>query len=79
MKKRTDYSISEDKKMFGRIYKVSGPCKLFFARLFKPQTSGRRREHGRSKDVRAGKYKYFKSFNMALGQSRVGQTRGRDH
>ena len=29
MKRKTDYTTGEDKSMFGRIYKVSGPCNLF--------------------------------------------------
>ena len=65
MKKRTDYSTSEDKKMFGRIYKVSGPRKhtLPTTNLTPSFPSGRRREHGRSQDVRAGiNYIKIKSF-----------------
>jgi len=32
LKNKTDYTIGEDKKMFGSIHKVSGPC-IYFAYL----------------------------------------------
>ena len=48
---------------YGRIFKVAGPCKPYF-KLKLP--SGRCRENVRIKDVRAS-------------QSRLGQTRGRNH
>lgn len=61
-------NFEEGQSKYGRIFKVAGPCKyspfplIIFLRVF----SGRRREHVRSKDVRAR-------------QDRLGQVGRRDH
>jgi hypothetical protein len=78
LKRKTDYSIKEDKKNFGTVHKVSGPRKLLF--LFSA-SSGRRRKHVWRQDVRTGKiFPRLIRFKVKVGwQKLVGEVIKLDH